>query len=327
MIKNLLTKCLNQASTIKSIKARQIFDSRGGPTVEADVVTDHGLFRAAVPSGASTGKYEALELRDGDKSLYLGKGVSKAVNNVNTVLAEGLKGWDPVDQSGIDRHMVEKLDGSKNQYGWCKSNLGANAILAVSLAAARAGAASKNVPLYTHLRSLSKTTNPSSDKYILPCPSLNVINGGTHGGNGIAMQEFMILPTGAKSFSHAMQIGAEVYQHLKKIINKKYGLSDTNVGDEGGFAPNVPDALEALELLKEAINQAGHQGLVEIGMDTAASEFLNEQSGKYDLHFKDEKKSKSVPHLTNAELNKLYEEYASKYPIVSIEDPFDQDDW
>ncbi len=206
MIRNLLTKCLNNASTIKSIKARQILDSRGNPTVEADVITEQGLFRAAVPSGASTGKYEALELRDGDKKNYLGKGVLKAVNNVNTVLANGLKGWDVTKQTEIDKHMVEKLDGTQNEYGWSKNKLGANAILAVSLAVARAGAASKNVPLYQHLRSLTKI-NTNKDKYVLPCPSLNVINGGKHGGNGIAMQEFMILPTGANSFGHAMQVG------------------------------------------------------------------------------------------------------------------------
>ena len=225
--------------------------------------------------------------------------------------------------------MIHKLDGTQNQYGWCKTKLGANAILAVSLAVARAGAASKNIPLYEHLNSLTKGNKlqPGKSKMILPCPSLNVINGGKHGGNGLAMQEFMILPTGAKSFTQALQVGAEVYQHLMKIIKKKHGLNATNVGDEGGFAPTVNDGDEALELLKEAIAVAGHTDKIEIGMDCAASEFFNEDSGKYDLHFKDEKLSKSVPHLSSAELNKLYEQYVQKYPIVSIEDPFDQDDW
>lgn len=256
----------------------------------------------------------------------MGKSVFTAVNNVNTVLAQGLKGWDVTKQQEIDKLMVEKLDGTQNEYGWSKHKLGANAILAVSLAVARAGAASKNVPLYQHLRSLTKI-NTHSTKFVLPCPSFNVINGGKHGGNGIAMQEFMILPTGAKNFTHAMQVGTEVYHNLMKIIKKKHGLNATNVGDEGGFAPNVGDGIEALELLKEAIQVAGHSSIVEIGMDCAASEFWNESSKKYDLHFKDEKLSKSVPHVTNKELNSIYEQYAAKYPIVSIEDPFDQDDW
>jgi enolase len=222
--------------------------------------------------------------------------------------------------------MVRELDGSKNEYGWSKSKLGANAILAVSLAVARAGAAASGVPLYQHIASISGRTN-NNGKYILPCPSLNVINGGKHGGNGLAMQEFMILPTGAKSFSHAIKAGTEVYHHLMKIIKKKHGLAATNVGDEGGFAPNVDNGDEALELLTEAIEAAGHKDIIQIGMDCAASEFFSETSNNYDLHFKDAAKSKSVPHLTRDALNKLYESYVNKYPIVSIEDPFDQDDW
>jgi enolase len=197
---------VSAASSIKNIKARQIFDSRGNPTIEADVITDLGLFRAAVPSGASTGKYEALELRDGIKSDYMGKGVSKAVNNVNTILAPALKGWDPVKQVEIDNHMIKDLDGTSNEFGYCKNKLGANAILAVSMAVARAGAAARNVPLYQHIKSLTSLKNTS--QYVLPTPSFNVINGGKHGGNGLAMQEFMILPTGATSFTHAMKIGS-----------------------------------------------------------------------------------------------------------------------
>lgn len=188
-------------ATIKDVKAREILDSRGNPTVEADVITENGVFRAAVPSGASTGIYEALELRDGDKKRYLGKGVQKAVSNVNTIIAPALKGKQPADQVALDNYMVQELDGSKNEYGWSKANLGANAILAVSLALARAGAASKNIPLHHYLSDLGgKPTN----KFVMPVPSLNVINGGKHAGNKLAMQEFMLLPTGAKSFSEAL---------------------------------------------------------------------------------------------------------------------------
>ena len=304
MLRYLTKRVVSAASSIKNIKARQIFDSRGNPTIEADVITDLGLFRAAVPSGASTGKYEALELRDGIKSDYMGKGVSKAVNNVNTILAPALKGWDPVKQVEIDNHMIKDLDGTSNEFGYCKNKLGANAILAVSMAVARAGAAARNVPLYQHIKSLTSLKNTS--QYVLPTPSFNVINGGKHGGNGLAMQEFMILPTGATSFTHAMKIGSQVYHNLMKIIKKKYGLNATNVGDEGGFVPNVNDGLEALELLESAIKAAGHQGLVQIGMDCAASEFYNETTKKYDLHFKDEKLSKSVAHITSTELYNIY---------------------
>jgi enolase len=221
--------------------------------------------------------------------------------------------------------MIKNLDGTQNEFGFCKTKLGANAILSVSLAVARAGAAARNVPLYEHIKSL--TTLKGNSQYVLPTPAFNVINGGKHGGNGLAMQEFMILPTGAKSFTHAMKIGSEVYHHLMKIIKKKYGLNATNVGDEGGFAPTVNDGIEALQLLESAIKSAGHVGLVKIGMDCAASEFYVEKTKKYDLHFKDERLSKEVPHVTSAELYKIYEGYTNKYPIVSIEDPFDQDDW
>jgi len=186
MLKYLTSAFARQASTIKQIKARQIFDSRGNPTIEADVITDLGVFRAAVPSGASTGKYEALELRDGNKAEYMGKGVSKAVNNVNNIISPALKGWDPVKQGDIDNYMINKLDGTENEFGYCKSKLGANAILAVSLAVARAGAASRNVPLYEHIKSLTALKGKSN--YVLPTPSFNVINGGKHGGNGLAMQ-------------------------------------------------------------------------------------------------------------------------------------------
>ncbi|KAJ3272673.1 hypothetical protein HDV01_005309 [Terramyces sp. JEL0728] len=300
---------------ITKILARQIFDSRGNPTVEVDLWTANGLFRAAVPSGASTGIHEALELRDGDKD-YLGKSVLKAVANVNGIIAPALisSGLDVVDQKAIDDFMI-KLDGTEN-----KGKLGANAILGVSMAVARAGAAKKNVPLYQHLADLAG----HKDAFILPVPCFNIINGGSHAGNKLAMQEFMILPTGASSFAEAMKIGSEVYHHLKKVIKNKYGQDATNVGDEGGFAPNIQDNKEGLELVKTAIESAGYTGKVKIAMDVAASEFYKD--GKYDLDFKNSQSDKSK-HLTGAQLADLYRSFVAEYPIVSIEDPFDQDDW
>ncbi|GBE58767.1 enolase [Babesia ovata] len=307
-------------AAITSIHAREILDSRGNPTVEVDLSTADGVFRAACPSGASTGIYEALELRDGDKSRYLGKGVLKAVNNVNTTIAAGVKGHDVRDQKGLDDLMVKKLDGSMNEWGHCKSNLGANAILVVSMAAARAAAESKKVPLYQHLAELA---GKPTDNYVLPVPCLNVINGGSHAGNSLAMQEFMILPVGAPSFREAIRMGCEVYHNLKKVINAKYGQDATNVGDEGGFAPNIKSAEEALDLLVESIKKAGFDGQVKIAMDVAASEFYVKESGSYNLGFKCEQPClKSGP-----EMVAYYKELCQKYPIVSIEDPFDQDDW
>lgn len=300
---------------IKRIYARQIFDSRGNPTVEVDLLTEKGLFRAAVPSGASTGIHEALELRDGDKSKYMGKGVSKAVDNVNKTIAPQLiaKGFDLTDQTGIDEFMLG-LDGTEN-----KGNLGANAILGVSLACCKAGAAQKGVPLYRHIADLAGNT-----KVVLPVPAFNVINGGSHAGNKLAMQEFMILPTGAQTFHEAMRIGTEVYHNLKSVIKARFGLDATAVGDEGGFAPNIQDNKEALELIQEAINQAGYSGKVEIGMDVAASEFYKD--GKYDLDFKNPN-SNPNDYLERDALKAMYEDFINSYPIVSIEDPFDQDDW
>ncbi|KAJ1726269.1 phosphopyruvate hydratase [Coemansia biformis] len=301
---------------IVRIHARQIFDSRGNPTVEVDLTTDKGLFRAAVPSGASTGVHEALELRDGGDS-YLGKGVSKAVAIVNTVIAPALIEAKIAveDQQAIDDFML-KLDGTPN-----KSKLGANAILGVSLAAAKAGAAQKGVPLYQHFRDLSGRAH---DRFVLPVPAFNVINGGSHAGNNLAMQEFMILPTGAESFSEAMRIGSEVYHSLKGVIKAKYGQDATNVGDEGGFAPNIQSSEEGLQLLTDAIEKAGYTGKVEIGMDVAASEFYKE--GNYDLDFKNPSPDAAMV-LPAKELATHYSGYAEKFPVVSIEDPFDQDDW
>uniref|UniRef100_A0A4W4F641 phosphopyruvate hydratase n=1 Tax=Electrophorus electricus TaxID=8005 RepID=A0A4W4F641_ELEEL len=300
--------------SILKIQAREIFDSRGNPTVEVDLYTDKGLFRAAVPSGASTGIYEALELRDNDKSKYLGKGVSKAVEHVNQTIAPALiaQGIPVVEQEKIDQFMLE-LDGTDN-----KSKFGANAILGVSLAVCKAGAAEKGVPLYRHIADLA-----GKPEVILPVPAFNVINGGSHAGNKLAMQEFMILPVGANSFKEAMRIGAEVYHNLKNVIKEKYGKDATNVGDEGGFAPNILENKEALELLKNAISKAGYTDEVVIGMDVAASEFYRD--GKYDLDFK----SPDDPsrYINSDELAELYKSFVQEYPVVSIEDPFDQDDW
>ncbi|XP_051140077.1 enolase-like [Andrographis paniculata] len=307
-------------ATIKSVKARQIFDSRGNPTVEVDVHLSNGIWaRAAVPSGASTGVYEALELRDGG-SDYLGKGVSKAVENVNSVIGPALVGKNPTEQTNIDNYMVQQLDGTQNEWGWCKQKLGANAILAVSLAVCKAGAAVLNIPLYKHVANLA-----GNKKLILPVPAFNVINGGSHAGNKLAMQEFMILPVGASSFKEAMKMGVEVYHNLKSVIKKKYGQDATNVGDEGGFAPNIQENKEGLELLKTAIEKAGYTGKVVIGMDVAASEFYGSDK-KYDLNFKEEKNDGSQK-ISGDQLKDLYKSFVSGYPIVSIEDPFDQDDW
>ncbi|XP_074582045.1 enolase-like [Curcuma longa] len=306
---------------IKSVKARQIFDSRGNPTVEVDITCDNGTFaRAAVPSGASTGVYEALELRDGG-SEYLGKGVLKAVENVNKIISPGLIGKDPTEQAQIDNYMVQQLDGTQNEWGWCKQKLGANAILAVSLAVCKAGASAKKIPLYQHIANLAGNKN-----LVLPVPAFNVINGGSHAGNKLAMQEFMILPVGASSFKEAMKMGVEVYHNLKAVIKKKYGQDATNVGDEGGFAPNIQENKEGLELLKTAIAKAGYTGKVVIGMDVAASEFYNEKDKNYDLNFKEENNDGSQK-ISGDSLKNVYKSFVSEYPIVSIEDPFDQDDW
>ncbi|OMJ19280.1 Enolase [Smittium culicis] len=301
---------------ITKIHARQIFDSRGNPTVEVDLYTEKGCFRAAVPSGASTGVHEAVELRDGSAG-YMGKGVLKAVENVNTILGPALiqANIAPENQAAIDE-FLNKLDGTAN-----KGAMGANAILGISLAAAKAGAANKGVPLYQHFRDLS---GRSSEKFKLPVPCFNVINGGSHAGNKLAMQEFMILPTGASSFTEAMRIGSEVYHNLKSVIKKKYGQDATNVGDEGGFAPNIQDNTEGLELLKQAIEKAGYTGKVDIAMDCAASEFYVD--GKYNLDFKNPTSDDSQ-HKNADEMVAIYEEFAKNYPVVSIEDPFDQDDW
>jgi enolase len=311
-------------SLIKSIHAREILDSRGNPTLEVDLTTEKGMFRAAVPSGASTGIYEALELRDKDPKRYLGKGVLVAVKNVNEIIAPALIGKDVSQQSELDHFMIESLDGTSNEWGHCKSKLGANAILAVSMAICRAGAAAKDMPLYKHIAELA---GKSTEKFVLPVPSFNVINGGSHAGNQLACQEFMILPVGASSFREAMQIGAEVYHNLKKVVNKKYGQDATNVGDEGGFAVPVQENSEALEVLMDAIKASGHLDKIKIATDVAASEFYVADEKKYDLGSKRPILDPSTK-LTPDELIAYYEtEWLNKYPFVSIEDPFDQDDW
>ena len=306
-------------ATISSVRAREIIDSRGNPTVEADVITSEGkVFRAAVPSGASTGVYEALELRDKDASRFLGKGCLKACANVNDILSPALKGMDVTAQEKIDRFMVEEIDGTQNEWGWCKAKLGANAILAVSLAVARAGAASHNIPLYEHLANLAgKPTN----KFVTPVPSLNIINGGAHAGNSLEFQEFMILPTGANSFKESLQTGIEVYHSLATLLKKKFGKSAANVGDEGGFgAPQIRDENHTLEIIMEAIENSGHLGKIEIGLDVAASEFFDPKAVTYNLS---QKMGTTDRVMTPGQLLDIYEDLASKYPIVSIEDPFD----
>ncbi|KAM5318449.1 LOW QUALITY PROTEIN: beta-enolase-like [Glossophaga mutica] len=302
-----------RAMAMQKIFAQEILDSRGNPMVEVDLYTAKGRFRAAVPSGASTGIYEALELRDGDKSQYLGKGVLKAVEHINKTLGPALleKKLSIVDQEKVDKFMIE-LDGTENKF-----KFGVNAILGVSLAVCKAGAVEKGIPLY-HIADLAG--NPD---LVLPVPAFSAINGGSHAGNKLAMQEFMILPVGASSFKEAMRIGAEVYHHLKGVIKAKYGKDTTNVGDEGGFASNIMENNEALELLKTTIQAAGYPDKVVIGMDVVASEFY--RNGKYDLDFK----SPNDPsqHTNGEKLGELYKSFIKNYPVVSIEDPFDQDDW
>merc|ERR1719323_1480351 len=281
---------------IKSIKAREILDSRGNPTVEVDLLTQGGIsVRAIVPSGASTGIYEACELRDGDKARYLGKGCLKAVENVNTKLAPALKGMDVTKQQELDDKMKE-LDGTPN-----KSNLGANAILGVSLAAAKAGAEAKGVPLYQHVADLA-----GNDKLVLPVPCFNVINGGSHAGNKLAFQEYFIIPIGATTFKEAIRIGCECYHNLKTILKKKFGGDATLIGDEGGFAPPC-DARQGVELIMEAIEKAGYKDVCKVGMDVAASEFKVEGQDCYDLGtwYPDAEKSDDLK-LTGAKLGEFY---------------------
>ena len=293
---------------IVSIHARQILDSRGNPTVEADVTTENGVIgRAAVPSGASTGKYEAVELRDGDKNVYVGKGVLKAVNNVNTLISDELKGMSVNEQALIDKAMIE-LDGTEN-----KSKLGANAMLAVSMAAANAAAQENNQMLFEYLG--------DDDSTILPIPMMNILNGGSHADNSIDFQEFMVMPVGADSFSDALRMGTEVFHNLKEVLKSK-GFS-TNVGDEGGFAPNIGSNVEAIEIVLQAIEKAGYNPGEDmyIAMDAAASEFYNAEENVYHFH------QSTGDKLTPSEMVSFWKDWSEKYPILSIEDGLDEDDW
>ncbi len=309
-------------ATIKDIKAREIFDSRGNPTVEVELHTELGVFRSAVPSGASTGIYEALELRDQDPKRFGGKGVLKAVGNVNKIIRPALVGRDVTRQKDLDTFMVESLDGTKNKWGFCKSKLGANAILAVSLAIARAAAAFKKVPLYEYIASLA---GKKPTKYVMPVPSFNIINGGAHAGNKLHFQEFMIMPTGAKSFKEAMQIGVEVYQSLLKLLKERYGPGAINVGDEGGFgAPQLGGEEEALECVMKAIENAGHKDKVQLATDVAASDFYVETEKLYNMGKKTGEKDRKVPSEKHME---FVEKLCHRFPFVSVEDPFDQDDF
>lgn len=293
---------------IQQVYAREVLDSRGNPTVEVEVLTESGFFgRALVPSGASTGEYEAVELRDGDKSRYLGKGVLKAVENVNEVIAEAIIGMDVTDQVGIDRTMIE-LDGTEN-----KGKLGANAILGVSMAVAHAAAEVVGLPLYRYLGGFNAKQ--------LPTPMMNIINGGSHADNNVDFQEFMILPVGAPTFKEALRTGAEVFHALKSVLSAK-GLN-TAVGDEGGFAPNLGSNREALEVIIEAIKNAGYEPGkdVYLGMDVASSEFFNKETKRYDLA------GEGRTGLTSEELVSFYEELVNEFPIISIEDGLDENDW
>ena len=298
-------------TSIAKIHARQILDSRGNPTLEAEVTLADGAFgRAAVPSGASTGTKEAVELRDGDKTRYLGKGVQKAVANVNGSIADMLKGFDAADQYGLDRRLID-LDGTEN-----KGRLGANALLAVSMANAHAVAASKRVPLWQHIASISQ--HPAGWQPSLPVPMMNIINGGAHADNNVDFQEFMVLPVGFDSFSEALRAGTEIFHSLKSVL-KGHGLS-TAVGDEGGFAPDFRSNVEALDTILEAIGKAGYTAGEDIllGLDVASSEFHD--NGKY--HLVGEGKR-----LTSEQFVDFLADWAAQYPIITIEDGLAEDDW
>lgn len=293
---------------ITAIHGRQILDSRGNPTVEAEVYCEDGSFgRSAVPSGASTGIHEAVEMRDGDKTIYMGKGVLTAVENINTILAESIVGLEVTDQAEIDLAMIE-ADGTAN-----KSKLGANAILAVSLAAAHAAAQSSNLPLFQYIGGVTART--------LPVPMMNILNGGEHADNSIDFQEFMVMPVGAETFSEALRMGAEIFHNLKSLLKEK--KFSTNVGDEGGFAPNIGSNEEALEIVMESIQKAGYVPGedVFIAMDAAMSELYDEKTGLYTF------KNSSQESRTSDEMISFWSDWVDRYPIISIEDGLAEDDW
>ena len=294
-------------SVIESVYAREVLDSRGNPTVEVEVVLESGAEgRAIVPSGASTGAFEAVELRDGDKSRYLGKGTQTAVDNVNNIIAEQLEGMESTDQPAIDALLIE-LDGTHN-----KGKLGANAILGVSMAVARASAEELGLPLYQYIGGVNAKQ--------LPVPMMNILNGGEHADNSVDVQEFMILPVGAPTFKEGLRMGAEVFHSLKKVLSER-GLA-CGVGDEGGFAPNLGSNREALELIVEAIEKAGYEPGkdVMLGLDVAATEMYDKETKLYDLKHEGKK-------LTAEEMVDLYEDWATNFPIITIEDGLDEEDW
>ena len=294
-------------SVIESVYAREVLDSRGNPTVEVEVVLESGAQgRAIVPSGASSGAFDAVELRDGDKSRYLGKGTQTAVDNVNNIIAEQLEGMESTDQPGIDALLIE-LDGTHN-----KGKLGANAILGVSMAVARASADELGLPLYQYIGGVNAKQ--------LPVPMMNILNGGEHADNSVDVQEFMILPVGAPSFKEGLRMGAEVFHSLKKVLSER-GLA-CGVGDEGGFAPNLGSNREALELIVEAISKAGYEPGkdVMLGLDVAATEMYDKETKLYDLKHEGKK-------LTAEEMVDLYEDWATNFPIITIEDGLDEEDW
>uniref|UniRef100_A0A0V0IDC0 phosphopyruvate hydratase n=1 Tax=Solanum chacoense TaxID=4108 RepID=A0A0V0IDC0_SOLCH len=300
-------------SVITKVKARQILDSRGIPTVEVDLHTNKGLFRASAPSGASSGMYEAIELRDGEKGTYLGNSVNRAVKNINEKISVALVGMDPTLQSQIDQVMID-LDKTEN-----KSELGANAILAVSIAACKAGAAEKEVSLHKHIADLSGQTSP-----LLPVPVFTLISGGKHAGNNLAIKEIMILPVGSNTFEEALQMGSETYHHLKAVITETYGAHGCNVGEDGGFTPNISSLRDGLDLVQKAIGRTGYNEKIKIAIGVAATEFCI--GTKYDLDFKTPNKS-GQNFKSGQDMIDMYKELCADYPIASIEDPFDKEDW
>lgn len=299
-------------SVITKIKARQILDSRGIPTVEVDLSTNKGMFRASAPSGDATGMYEAVDLRDGEKGSYLGNSVTKAVKNINTKIAEALIGMDPTIQSQIDLAIMD-LDKTEK-----KSELGVNAVLAVSIAACKAGAAEKEVPLYKHIGELYGKPNST-----LPVPFFTVISGGKNAGNTLPFQDIMVVPTGANRFEEALQMGAETYHHLKAVISEKYGPSGCGVGEVGGLVPNISSVKEALDLVKEAIGRSGFNDRIKIAIDVAATEFCI--GTKYDLEFKSPSSGQNFK--SGEDMIQMYKELCNEYPIILLEDPFDKEDW
>lgn len=308
-------------SRITAVKARQVFDSRGTPTLEAEIETADGVFAAIAPSGSSTAIYSSCDLRDGDAAKYNGRGVLKAVELVATEIAETITGMDPTDQEGIDQAMAD-LDGGDDPAK--KARLGANTMLAVSMAVARAGAGKKGIPLYKHVNALAG--NPV---IMLPVPCFGMITGGLGAPNGLAMQEFCVMPTGAESFAEAMQIGVGVQQALRRVLRKTFGIEATTTTDDGGFVPPVKDAEEALKLVTEAVKSSGYEDMVQLTLDAGASAFFVKEGGEYDLAFK----RKGFPNApggnvkTVEEMLIMYKLFAANYGLASIEDPFDREDW